>query len=63
LYENQAYGKKTEVVAKSTVNLVSWMISLGQKYAAPLIYAPLPKAAALAAQKRLHLVKFNGKAL
>lgn len=63
LYENQAYGKKTAATAKASVNLVGWMITEGQKYAAPLIYAPLPKAAAMAAQKRLHLVKFNGKAL
>lgn len=63
VYENQAYGDRTEAKAKSTVQLIDWMITKGQKFAEPLIYAPLPKAAAAAAAKRLRLVKYNGKAL
>jgi len=63
LYENQANGNRTEANAKGTVQLVNWMITQGQKFAEPLIYAPLPKAAAAAALKRLQLVKFNGKTL
>ena len=63
VYENQAYGDRKEDKAKATVQLVNWMITKGQSFAAPLVYAPLPKAAADEALKRLKLVKFNGKAL
>jgi phosphate transport system substrate-binding protein len=63
LYENQAYGSRTEEKAKGTVQLVDWMITKGQQYAEPLLYAPLPKEAAEAAMKRLHRVSFNGKPL
>jgi phosphate transport system substrate-binding protein len=63
LYENQAYGNRTMEKAKGTVDLINWMISKGQQYAEPLLYAPLPKEAYEAAKKRLDLVKFNGKAL
>lgn len=63
LYENQKYGDRTEEKARGTVQLVNWVITTGQKYAAPLIYAPLPKEAADAAKKRLQLVKYSGKSL
>ena len=63
LYENQNYDNRAENKAKGTVQLVNWMITTGQKYAAPLIYAPLPKEAAEAAKKRLQLVKYKGKSL
>jgi phosphate transport system substrate-binding protein len=63
LYENQAYGDRKEDKARATLQLVDWMITRGQQYAEPLIYAPLPKEAAAAAQSRLKLVKFNGKSL
>ena len=63
LYENQKYDDRTEAKAKGTVQLINWMITTGQKFAAPLIYASLPKEAAESAKKRLQLVKFNGKSL
>lgn len=63
LYENQKYGSRPEDKARGTVQLINWMISTGQQFAAPLIYAPLPKEAAAAAKKRLDLVKYAGKAL
>jgi phosphate transport system substrate-binding protein len=63
LYQNQAYGDRTEDKARATVQLVDWMITKGQQYAEPLLYAPLPKEAAGAAMKRLKLVSFNGKPL
>jgi len=63
LYKNQAYGDRTFAKSKATVQLVEWMITSGQKYAEPLLYAPLPKEAAAAAKNRLSLVNFNGKSL
>jgi phosphate transport system substrate-binding protein len=63
LYEKQAYGDRTIEKAKGTVELVDWMITKGQQYAEPLLYAPLPKEAAESAKSRLKLVTFNGKPL
>ncbi|HVN58642.1 MAG TPA: phosphate ABC transporter substrate-binding protein PstS [Bacteroidales bacterium] len=63
VYVNQAYDNRTNDKAKETVSLVKWMITDGQKYAAPLIYAPLPKVAAEAAMKQLRKVNFNGKGI
>ncbi len=63
LYQNQAYGSRSEAKAKGTVQLVNWMINSGQQYAEPLLYAPLPKEAAQAAENRLKLVNFNSKPL
>jgi phosphate transport system substrate-binding protein len=63
VYMNQAYDTRTNSKAKETITLVNWMITAGQKYATPLLYAPLPKEAALAAQKQLKKVNFNGKTL
>ena len=63
LYKNQAYGNRAEEKARATVQLVDWMITAGQQYAEPLIYAPLPKEAAQAALNRLKLVTFNNKPL
>ncbi len=63
LYEKQNYGDRTMEKAKGTVELVTWMITKGQQFAEPLLYAPLPKEAAAAANSRLKLVNFNGKPL
>ena len=63
LYQNQAYGNRAEAKAKGTVQLVNWMITSGQQYAEPLLYAPLPKEAAQAAEGRLKLVNYNNKPL
>lgn len=63
VYTNQAYDNRTDSKAKETVSLINWMITTGQKFATPLIYAPLPKEAAVAALKQLKKVNFNGKAL
>ena len=63
LYQNQNYDSRAMDKAKGTAELVSWMITTGQQYAAPLIYAPLPKEAAAAAMGRLKLVKFGDKSL
>lgn len=63
LYEKQAYGDRSVEKAKGTVQLVDWMITRGQQFAEPLLYAPLPKEAAESALKRLKLVNFNSKTL
>ena len=63
LYENQSYDNRAMDKSKSTVALVHWMITSGQKFAVPLLYAPLPKEAAAAALGRLKKVNFGGKAL
>jgi phosphate transport system substrate-binding protein len=59
LYQNQKYGDRTEEKAKAVVNLVSWMIHEGQKYAEPLQYAPLSKAAVEKADKLLKSITYG----
>jgi len=63
VYTNQSYDTRTMGKAKETVTLINWMITAGQKFATPLIYAPLPQEAATAALKQLNKVNFNGKPL
>jgi phosphate transport system substrate-binding protein len=63
VYVNQSYDSRTNGKAKETVSLINWMITEGQKFATPLIYAPLPKEAASSALKQLKKVNFNGKSL
>jgi phosphate transport system substrate-binding protein len=63
LYINQSYDNRTNAKAKETVSLTNWMITSGQRFATPLLYAPLPKEAALAAVKQLKRVNYNGKPL
>jgi len=63
LYENQQYDSRTLSKAEETINLVNWMITEGQKYATPLLYAPLPKLAAEAAEKQLKKVNYAMKPL
>ncbi len=63
VYLNQSYDSRTVEKAKETITLVKWMITEAQQYAAPLIYAPLPKEAAVAAMKQLKKVNFNGKGI
>jgi phosphate transport system substrate-binding protein len=43
------------------VKLVWWMTHQGQKYAEPMEYAPLSKAAAEKAEKLLKSVTYGGK--
>jgi len=63
LYEKQALEGRSMDKAKGTVELVNWMITKGQQYAEPLLYAPLPKETATAAKNRLKMVNFNNKPL
>jgi phosphate transport system substrate-binding protein len=63
VYTNQGYDNRTNAKAKETISLINWMITEGQKFAVPLIYAPLPKEAAAAALKQLKTVNYNGQKL
>ncbi|MFI5163893.1 MAG: phosphate ABC transporter substrate-binding protein PstS [Bacteroidia bacterium] len=61
VYKDQNYNSRTEAQAKNTLKLVSWTIHEGQAFAAPLMYAPLPKEAVAIAEKIIKSVSFNGK--
>ena len=63
LYKNQSYDNRTEASAKATVDLVSYVIHEGQKYAESLGYAPLPAAAVTKAEEILKSVTYNNKPL
>jgi phosphate transport system substrate-binding protein len=63
LYKDQKYGGRTEEKAKTLVNLVWWMTHEGQKYAEPMQYAPLSKAAVEKAEKLIKSVTFGGSGL
>lgn len=63
LYKEQGYGDRTETRAKELVKLIWWMTHEGQKYAEPMEYAPLSKAAMDKAEKLIKSVTYKGKAL
>jgi phosphate transport system substrate-binding protein len=63
LYRDQKYGDRTEERAKAAVNLVSWMIHEGQKYAEPMQYAPLSKAAVEKTDKLIRSITYGGTRL
>ena len=63
LYKEQKYGDKTEEKARTVVRLVWWMTHEGQKYAEPMQYAPLSKAAQEKAEKIIKSVTYGGKAV
>jgi phosphate transport system substrate-binding protein len=59
LYKEQNYANKTEEQAKTLVNLLGWMTHEGQKYAEPLHYAPLSKAAVEKAEKLIKSITYK----
>jgi phosphate transport system substrate-binding protein len=61
LYKEQKYGDKPEDKANEVVKLVWWMTHQGQKYAEPMEYAPLSKAASDKAEKLIKSVTYGGK--
>ncbi len=63
LYKEQKYGDKTEDKARTLVRLAWWMTHEGQKYAEPLQYAPLSKAAQEKAERLIKSVTYAGKAV
>ena len=63
LYREQKYGDRSEEKANEVAKLVWWMTHQGQKYAEPMEYAPLSKAAIDKAEKLIKSVTFGGKAV
>ncbi len=59
LYKEQNYANKTEEQAKALVNLLWWMTHEAQKYAEPLHYAPLSKAAVEKAEKLIKSITYK----
>jgi phosphate transport system substrate-binding protein len=60
VYKEQNYAGKAEEKAKALVNLLWWMTHEGQKYAEPLHYAPLSKAAVGKAEKLIKSITYKG---
>jgi phosphate transport system substrate-binding protein len=61
VYKEQNYANKPDERAKALVNLLWWMTHEGQKYAEPLHYAPLSKAAVGKAEKLIKSITYNEK--
>jgi phosphate transport system substrate-binding protein len=61
LFKEQNYDSRPQDKAKEVVKLVWWMTHEGQQFAAPLIYAPLPKEALKVVETNLKSIVFNGK--
>ena len=59
VYKEQNYANKTEEKAKALGDLLSWMTHEGQKYAEPLHYAPLSKAAVGKADKLIKSITYK----
>jgi phosphate transport system substrate-binding protein len=59
VYREQNHANKPEEKAKALVNLLWWMTHEGQKYAEPLHYAPLSKAAAGKAEKLIKSITYK----
>jgi phosphate transport system substrate-binding protein len=60
-YKEQNYGGKSLEKAEALANLIKWTITVGQKFAEPLHYAPLSKDAFSKADKLVHSMTYNGK--
>ncbi len=61
VYKEQNYADRPEEKAKALVNLLWWMTHQGQKYAEPLHYAPLSKAAVGKAEKLIKSITYKEK--
>ena len=59
VYKEQNYAGKPEEKAKTLVNLLWWTTHEGQKYAEPLHYAPLSKAAVGKAEKLIKSITYK----
>jgi phosphate transport system substrate-binding protein len=60
VYKEQRYGERSEAKAGALTKLVWWMTHEGQKYAEPMQYAPLSKAAVEKAEKLIKSVTYGG---
>lgn len=63
VYQDQKYGDRAEARAKALANLLWWMTHEGQKYAEPMHYAPLSKAAVEKAERLIGLMTYGGSRL
>jgi phosphate transport system substrate-binding protein len=63
LYKEQKYENRPAERAKRLVDLVWWMTHEGQKYAEPLQYAPLSKAAVERAEQLIKSVTYGGSSM
>ena len=59
VYREQNYANKTQEKAKALVDLLWWMTHEGQKYAEPLHYAPLSKAAVANVEKLIKSITYK----
>ncbi len=60
VYKEQRYADRSDQKAKDLTRLVWWMTHEGQKYAEPMEYAPLSKAAAGKAEKLVKSITYGG---
>jgi phosphate transport system substrate-binding protein len=63
VYQDQKYGATSEEKAKAVVNLLKWMTTEGQRYAEPMHYAALPKAAVSKAERLIGSITYGGEKL
>ena len=63
VFKEQNYNQRPQEKAQEVIKLLWWMTHQGQKYAEPLKYAPLPKAAVKKAEKIIESITYNGKSL
>jgi len=63
VYKEQNYRERKEEKVKALANLLWWMTHEGQKYAEPLHYAPLSKAAVGKAEKLIKSITYKEKAI
>jgi len=59
VYKEQNYANRTEEKAQALVHLLWWMTHEGQKYAEPLHYAPLSRAAVEKAEKLIKSITYR----
>jgi phosphate transport system substrate-binding protein len=63
VYKEQNYRERKEEKAKALANLLWWTTHEGQKYAEPLHYAPLSKAAVGKAERLIKSIMYKEKAI
>ncbi len=63
LYREQSYGTRNGTKARELAKLLWWMVHQGQRYVAPLEYAPLPEKAIRRAEAILRMVTHDGQRL
>ncbi|RAP38913.1 phosphate ABC transporter substrate-binding protein PstS [Candidatus Marinamargulisbacteria bacterium SCGC AAA071-K20] len=62
-YKEQNFNSRSIKQAQETKKLLEWMIGDGQRFAEPLLYAPLTPSVVKKAQKIIESITYSGKAL